>query len=59
MRKHLTFAIATGVVAVAMIVWAKAAVVAPHADTLRPGLAFTPQVMSNSYLPIQVLDKTY
>jgi len=59
MRKHVSFTIATGALALAMMVWAKGAVVAPHADPVRPAAGFTPSVMSNSYLPIQVLEETY
>ena len=60
MRKHVSFTIATGALALAMMVWAKAAVVAPHADPVRPAAGFTPSsLMSNSYLPIQVLEETY
>ena len=59
MRKHITFTIATAALALAMIVWAKAAVVATHTDAVRPAVAFTPHIMSNSYLPIQVLEETY
>ena len=59
MRKHATFTIATAAIALAMMVWAKAAVVAPHSDPVRPTVGFTPSVISNSYLPIQVLEETY
>jgi hypothetical protein len=59
MRKHVTFTIATAAMALAMMVWANAAVFAPHSDPVRPAVGFTPYVMSNSYLPIQVLEETY
>ena len=59
MRKHISFTIATAAIALAMMVWAKSAVVATHADAVRPAVGLTLHIMSNSYLPIQVLDETY
>jgi hypothetical protein len=59
MRKHISFTIATAVLAVAMIFWAKSAVVATHADPARPAVGITTYVMPNSYLPIRVLDESY
>jgi hypothetical protein len=59
MRKHVNFTVATAVLAVAMISWAKSAVVATHADPARPAVGITTYVMPNSYLPIQVLEEAY
>ena len=59
MRKHISFTVATAVLAVAMISWAKSAVVATRADAPRPAVGMTTNVMPNSYLPIRVLDEAY
>jgi hypothetical protein len=59
MRKHISFIFATTVVAVAMLFWARAAVVATHAADVRPSVGMTTQIMPNAYLPIQVLDEAY
>jgi hypothetical protein len=60
MRKHTSFAIAATIMGLAMIFWAKASVVATNADFARPKVALSPYVvMSNSYLPIQVIDEVY
>jgi hypothetical protein len=60
MRKHISFTIATVVIGLAMMLWAKSAVVATYADVVRPTVGLTSYtVMSNSYLPIQVLDEAY
>jgi hypothetical protein len=60
MRKHTSFAMAATIMALAMIFWAKASVVATNADVVRPKVGLSPYaVMSNSYLPIQVIDEVY
>jgi hypothetical protein len=57
MRKNITFTITTAVLALTMMVWAKAAVLATHAEDVRPVVSLAPSVMSNSYLPIRALDE--
>ena len=43
-----------------MMLWAKSAVVASQADVARPPVGASAYVViSNSYLPIQMLDETY
>jgi hypothetical protein len=60
MRKHIIFSVAAIVFGLAMTFWAKSAVVATHADVVRPAGGLSPYVvMSNSLLPIQVLDEAY
>jgi hypothetical protein len=59
MRKNITFTIATAALALTMMVWAKAAVVATHAEAVRPAVSLPPSVMTNSYLPIRALDEVY
>jgi hypothetical protein len=60
MRKHISFTVAATILGLAMAFWAKSAVVATHADVVRPAVGLSPYVvMSTSYLPIQVLDETY
>jgi hypothetical protein len=60
MRKHASFAVATAIVALAMIFWAKSSVVATHAEVARPKAGLSPYVvMTNSYLPIQLLEEAY
>jgi hypothetical protein len=58
MRKHICFAIAAATVGLAMIVWAKAGMVASNGDVVRPKVALS-SPMSNPYLPIQVLNPVY
>ncbi len=53
MRKHISFTIAATVFGLAMIFWARSAVVATNADVVRPAVGLSPYVvMSDSYLPI-------
>jgi hypothetical protein len=60
MRKHTSFAMAAAIVVLAMISWAESSVVATNEDTARPKVGLSPYVvMSNSYLPIQVLEEAY
>jgi hypothetical protein len=60
MRKHTSFAMAAGMMALAMIFWAKSSVVATNADVARPKAALSSYVvMSNPYLPIQVISEVY
>ena len=59
MRKHITFTTATAALALVMMVWANAAVVASHREQIRPSGGLGPYVMSNSYLPIRALDEVY
>jgi hypothetical protein len=60
MRKHISFAMAATIVVLAMISWAESSVVATNEDTVRPKVGLSPYVvMSNSYLPIQVLEEAY
>jgi hypothetical protein len=60
MRKHISFTIAATILGLAMIFWARSAVVATNADVVWPAVGLSPYVvMSDSYLPIQVLDEAY
>ena len=59
MRKHITFTTATVALALAMMVWAKAAVVASHNAPIRPSGGHEPYVISNSYLPVHALEEVY
>jgi len=60
MRKHTSFAMAAAIIALAVTFWAKSTVVATNADTVRPKVGLSPYVvMSNPYLPIQVMDEVY
>jgi hypothetical protein len=59
MRKQIACATATALMALAMLFWAKSAVVAIHADAVRQAVGLAPNVMSNPYLPIQVLEEAY
>ncbi len=59
MRNHIAFAMATAVIGLAMLFWAKSAVVSSHPDAVRPLVGLAPHVMSNPYLPIQVLEEAY
>jgi hypothetical protein len=60
MRKHFSLAMAATIMALAMVFWAKSSVVATDADIPRPKVGLSPHtVMSNPYLPIQVLDEVY
>ena len=58
--KNISFTVAATIFGLSMLLWAKSAVVATQADVIRPQVVTSPYVvMSNSYLPIQVLDETY
>jgi hypothetical protein len=60
MRKNAGFALAAAIMAVAMILWAKATVVATNAEVLRPKAAVSPYViMTHPYLPIQRFEEVY
>jgi hypothetical protein len=59
MRKRIACATATTAIALAMLLWAKSAVINSHADAVRPAVGLAPQVMANPYLPIQVLEEAY
>jgi uncharacterized membrane protein (UPF0127 family) len=60
MRKHISFAMAATMMALAMIFWARSGVVANNTDVVRPKVGMSSYVvMSNSYLPIQVIDEVY
>ena len=60
MRKHISFTIAATKLGLAMIFWARSAVVATNADVVRPAVGPSPYVVtSDSYLPNQVLDEAY
>ena len=57
MRKNISFTVAATIFGLGMMLWAKSAVVATQ---LRPPVGTSAYVViSNSYLPIQVLDETY
>jgi hypothetical protein len=58
MRKHISFSMAAAIMALAMIFSAKSSVVATHVDVVRPKVG-SYVAMSNSYLPIQVLEEAY
>jgi hypothetical protein len=60
MRMNISFTVAATIFGVGMMLWAKSAVVATQADVVRPPVRTSAYVViSNSYLPIQVLDETY
>jgi len=60
MRKNTIFAIVATIMGLAMIVWAKSSVVTTHAEVIRPNVGSSPYVvMSNSYLPIQLIEEVY
>lgn len=60
MRKNTTFAIVATIMGLAMIVWVKSSVVTTHAEVIRPKVGSSPYVvMSNSYLPIQLIEEVY
>jgi hypothetical protein len=60
MRKNITFAIVATIMGLSMIVWAKSSVVTTHAEVIRPKAGSSPYVvMSNSYLPIQLIEEVY
>jgi hypothetical protein len=59
MRKHICFAIAAATMGLAMIVWAKAGMVASNGDVVRPKVVLSSPMMSNPYLQFQVLDPVY
>jgi hypothetical protein len=55
MRKNISFTVAATIFGLGMMLW-----VATRADVLRPPVGTSAYVViSNSYLPIQVLDETY
>ena len=59
-RKNISFTVAATIFALGMMLWAGSAVVATQADVAKPLIGPSPHlVMSNSYLPIRVLDETY
>jgi hypothetical protein len=59
-RKNISFTVAATILGLGMMLWAKAAVVASQAEVARPTVGTSANVViSNSYLPIQVLDETY
>jgi hypothetical protein len=58
-RKQIACATATAAIALAMLLWAKSAVVNSHADAVRLAVGLAAQVMANPYLPIQVLEEAY
>jgi hypothetical protein len=58
MCKPIAFATAA-VIALAIVLWAKSAVVGSHADVVRPAVSLAPQVMANPYLPIRALEEAY
>ena len=60
MRKHVSFAVAATIMALAMIFWAKSSVVATNADIVKPKVGLSPYVvMIHPYLPIQVIEEVY
>ncbi len=60
MRKNTAFAIAATIMGLAMIFWAKSAVVATHAEVTRPKVVSSPYVvMSNPYLRIHAVEQFY
>jgi hypothetical protein len=58
-RRQIACATAPTAIALAMLLWAKSAVVNSHADAVRPAVGLAAQVMANPYLPIQVLEEAY
>jgi hypothetical protein len=60
MRKHISFTVAAMIFGLGMMLWAQSAVVATQAHVVRrPTGTSAYVVLSNSYLPIQVLEETY
>jgi hypothetical protein len=60
MRKNISFTVAATILGLSMVLWAKSAVVASQVGVARPPVGTSASVViSNSYLPIQVLDETY
>jgi hypothetical protein len=60
MRKNISFTVAATILGVGMMVWATCAVVATQAGVARPPVGASAYVViSNSYLPIHVLDEIY
>jgi hypothetical protein len=58
MRKNLSFAFAAVVMGVAMIAWAKASIIAPNDEVIRPKVEMAAPV-ANPNLPFQVLKPLY
>ena len=60
MRKHISFTVAAMIFGLGMMLWAQSAVVATQAHVVRRPIGTSAYVvLSNSYLPIQVLEETY
>ena len=60
MRKNISFTVAATILGLGMMLWAKSAVVATQVDVVRPPVGASAYVViSNSYLPIHVLDEIY
>ena len=60
MRNNINFTVAATIFGLGMMLWAKSAVVASQTGVARPPVGTSANVViSNSYLPIQVLDETY
>ena len=58
MRKNLSFAFAAAAMGVAMIAWAKASIIAPNEDVVRPKVDLAAPA-ANPNLPFQVLKPLY
>jgi hypothetical protein len=60
MRKNISFTVAATIIGLGMTLWAQSAVVATQAHVVRRPVGTSAYVLvSNSYLPIQVLEETY
>jgi hypothetical protein len=58
MRKNLSFAFAAVAMGVVMIAWAKASIIAPNDEVIRPKVEMAAPV-ANPNLPFQVLKPLY
>ena len=58
MRKHLSFAFVSAAMGVAMIAWAKASIVVPNDEVVRPKIEMAAPA-ANPILPFQVLKPLY
>ena len=59
MRKNISFAFAAGAMGVAMIAWAKASIIAPNDEVVRPKIEMLVLLAANPNMPFQVLKPLY
>jgi hypothetical protein len=58
MRKNISFAFASAAIGVAMIAWAKASIVVPNDEVVRPKVEMAAPA-ANPNLPFQLLKPVY